>query len=64
MYLFAQILPIMQFVREFIINNPLCVCSDEISVIKKDLIEDKDKIKLKQESSQVVLHFCFVLCTE
>lgn len=50
-----QILPIMKFARDFVINNPLCVCSEEIALIKKDLIDEKDKLKLKQETSQILL---------
>lgn len=50
-----QILPIMKFLREFVINNPLCVCNDEIAAIKKDMIGEKDKMKLKQETSQLLL---------
>ena len=36
------------------IENPLCVCSDEIAAVKKDL-EERDKLKLKQDSAQVLL---------
>lgn len=50
-----QILPIMTFVRDFVLNNPLCVCSEEIAAIKKDLIGEEDKMKLKQETSQIQL---------
>ncbi|XP_052811888.1 uncharacterized protein LOC128239326 [Mya arenaria] len=48
-----QILPVMRFVRNFIISNPLCVCSEEIAAIKRDLIKENDKLKLKQDTSQV-----------
>ena len=44
-----------QFIRKFIIDNPLCVCSDEISAIKKSLLGKDDEIKLKQKTSQVIL---------
>ena len=49
-----QVLHIVKFVRNFVIENPLCVCSDEIAAVKKDL-EERDKLKLKQDSAQVLL---------
>ncbi|KAL4232939.1 hypothetical protein ACF0H5_007627 [Mactra antiquata] len=51
----SQVLPVMRFVREFMINNPLCVCNDEIATVKKDLLNDEDKIKLKQDTSQIIM---------
>ena len=53
-YLF-QVLPIIHFLRNFVIENPLCVCSDEIAAIKKDLITDSDRLKLKQDTSQLLM---------
>ena len=49
-----QILHVVKFIRKFIDDNPLCVCSEEIGSLKK-LLSDQDEIKLKQKSSQVVL---------
>lgn len=49
-----QILHIVKFIRKFIDDNPLCVCSEEISNLKK-LLQKNDEIKLKQKTSQVVL---------
>ena len=37
------------------IENPLCVCSEEIASMKKDLLEDCDRLKLKQDTSQILL---------
>ena len=37
------------------IDNPLCVCSDEIASVKKDLLEENDKLKLKQDTSQILI---------
>ena len=48
-----QILPIATFIRKFIDDNPLCVCSDEISKIKRTMLVESDEIKLKQKTSQV-----------
>ncbi|KAK2174434.1 hypothetical protein NP493_803g00018 [Ridgeia piscesae] len=50
-----QILPIVQFVKNFIVDNPLCVCSEEISNIKKRVLQENDEIRLKQKTSQVVI---------
>ncbi|KAK2169528.1 hypothetical protein LSH36_9g13043 [Paralvinella palmiformis] len=50
-----QILPMVEFINKFIAENPLCVCSDEISRIKRDLMTKDDEIKLKQKTSQVIL---------
>lgn len=44
-----------RFFRRFIDDNPLCVCSDEIADIKRNMIGPTDEIKLKQKTSQVVL---------
>jgi len=45
----------VEFINKFIAENPLCVCSDEISRIKRDLMTKDDEIKLKQKTSQVIL---------
>ena len=45
----------MQFVKNFIVDNPLCVCSEEISNIKKRVLQENDEIRLKQKTSQVVI---------
>ena len=37
------------------IENPLCVCSEEIASMKKDLLADCDRLKLKQDTSQILL---------
>ena len=41
--------------RNFIIDNPLCVCSEEIRNIKKRVLSEKDDIHLRQKTSQVVV---------
>jgi len=48
------VLPILKFIRNFIEENPLICCYDEISMLKK-LLCDKDKLKLKQKNSAVNL---------
>lgn len=49
-----QIIHLVKFVKNFIIDNPLCVCSDEILSLKR-LLKDGDEIKLKQKLSKIIL---------
>ncbi|XP_066993090.2 uncharacterized protein [Anabrus simplex] len=49
-----QILPTLKFIRNFIDENPLSCCFDEIAAIKKDLT-DCDELKLKQKNSSLDL---------
>ncbi|XP_013780599.1 uncharacterized protein LOC106464969 isoform X2 [Limulus polyphemus] len=50
-----QILRLLKFVSSFIDENPLCVCSEEIASIKKELISENDDLKLKQKTSSLYL---------
>ena len=50
-----QVMPVVKFVNKFLDENPLCVCSEEISSVKRDLMSAQDEIKLKQKQSQVTL---------
>ncbi|ESO92216.1 hypothetical protein LOTGIDRAFT_121339 [Lottia gigantea] len=50
-----QVLVILKFIRTFLEENSLCVCSEEIVYIKRELIKDSDEIKLKQKTSQIFL---------
>lgn len=50
----AQVLLILKFIRNFIEENPLICCYDEISTLKK-LLGDKDELKLKQKNSYICL---------
>lgn len=50
----GQILNVIKFLRNFIDENPLSCCYDEINVLKKSLNE-KDEFKLKQKSSSIIL---------
>ncbi|XP_014666702.1 PREDICTED: uncharacterized protein LOC106808481 [Priapulus caudatus] len=52
-----QVLLTLKFVRTFIDENPLCVCSDEISRTKR-MLSDGDDCKLKQKSGLVLLRAC------
>lgn len=50
-----QVVPVIKFVNRFLDENPLCVISDEISAIKRDLMTEEDELKLKQKESKVAL---------
>ena len=51
---FFQVLTILKFIRNFIDENPLSCCYNEIATIKKDL-SDSDELKLKQKTSSLNL---------
>ncbi|CAG5103463.1 Protein of unknown function [Cotesia congregata] len=48
------ILPTLKLIQNFIEDNPLICCYDEISLLKK-LLNEKDSFKLKQKSSSIFL---------
>lgn len=50
----AQVLPILKFIRNFIEENPLICCYDEISTLKK-FLEEEDELKLRQKNSTISL---------
>lgn len=50
-----QILLMTNFVLNFLHENPLCVCSDEIQTVKKTLLSPEDTLKVKQKTSEVAL---------
>lgn len=47
-------LPILKFIRNFIDENPLICCYDEISAIK-NILENSDELKFKQKHSCIGL---------
>lgn len=48
---------ITEFVHQYIEENRLCSCVDEIHYLKRTLLEkDVDKLQLKQKDSHVVVH--------
>ena len=49
-----QVVESVQFMKKFLDDNPLCVCHDEVSAIKK-MLGDNDDIRLKQKQSQIVI---------
>ena len=50
-----HVLMILKFITQFLDDNPLACCSEEISKVKKILAED-GKIKLSQKTSSINLH--------
>jgi hypothetical protein len=50
----AQVLNVIKFLRNFVDENPLCCCYDEINYLKKALSEC-DELKLKQKSSSIAV---------
>ncbi|XP_012261543.2 uncharacterized protein LOC110116774 isoform X2 [Athalia rosae] len=53
----AQVLPVLKFIRNFIHENSLCCCYDEIATLKK-LLGECDKLQLKQKNSRINLKIC------
>ncbi|XP_067674988.1 uncharacterized protein [Haliotis asinina] len=50
-----QVVLMVMFVKTFLQDNPLCVCNEEISYIKRNLVSGEDKVILKQKTSQIVI---------
>lgn len=50
-----QIMKVLTFLKDFIEQNSLCCCYDEINVLKRSLNLERDEIKLKQKSSLIIL---------
>ncbi|KAK3097418.1 hypothetical protein FSP39_009473 [Pinctada imbricata] len=49
-----QVILIINFIKNFLIENPLCIVNDEVAKLKKELLSNDDECKLKQKSSQIV----------
>ncbi|XP_078312740.1 uncharacterized protein LOC144619196 [Crassostrea virginica] len=50
-----QVILLVNFLKQFLIDNPLCIVNDEVGKVKKELLSDEDKCKLMQSASQVLL---------
>lgn len=48
-----QIISLIKFINKFIEENPLLVCSDEISKVKKELVKEEDEFKVKQKTGVI-----------
>lgn len=50
-----QVMKILHFIHNFVVETPLCCCYNEISNLKKLLTSDKDELKLRQKTSSIFL---------
>lgn len=48
-----QIITLTKLLSNFICDNPLLVCSEEISQIKKKLVKEEDEFKVKQKTGVI-----------
>ncbi|GLV35119.1 uncharacterized protein CBL_01733 [Carabus blaptoides fortunei] len=51
----SQILKILHFIHNFIMETPLCCCYNEINNLKKLLTSKNDELKLRQKASSIFL---------
>lgn len=49
----VQVVSAIKFVNNFMQDNPLLVCADEISKIKKTLVQEQDEFKVKQKAGVI-----------
>ena len=52
-YRFWQVVSAIKYVNTFIQDNPLLVCADEVSKIKKNLVQEQDDFKVKQKAGVI-----------
>jgi hypothetical protein len=45
----------INFLKQFLIDNPLCIVNDEVGKVKKELLSEEDRCKLMQSTSQIML---------
>ena len=45
-----QVISLVKFTSKFLDDNPLMVCSEEVTFIKKSLADAQDDLKIKQKS--------------
>lgn len=50
-----QVIPVLKFIRQFIDDNPLACCYEEVLVVKS-LLNDGSTLKLSQKTSSMSLH--------
>lgn len=53
--MYFQVVLMVHFLKQFLIDNPLCIVNDEVGKVKKELLSDEDRCKLMQSSSQILL---------
>jgi len=49
----VQVVSAIKYVNTFIQDNPLLVCADEVSKIKKNLVQEQDDFKVKQKAGVI-----------
>lgn len=54
-----QIIHLIYFIHQFILNNPLCICADEVRHLKNNVVETNrgDWLKIKQKLSSILVRF-------
>ena len=50
-----HVIPVLKFIGQFIEDNPLCCCFEEVSKVKS-LLNDTSTLKLSQKTSSISLH--------
>lgn len=50
-----QLLPVVKFMRNFMDENPLMACSEELSYIRRELVRPCDEIKVNRKSGTITL---------
>ena len=45
-----QVISLVKFTSKFLDDNPLMVCSEEVTFIKKSLADGQDDLKIRQKS--------------
>ena len=48
-----QIISLIKFINNILEENPLFVCSDEVSKVKKKLVQEQDEFKVKQKTGVI-----------
>ena len=52
---FLQVLLLIEFVNDFLSNNPFVVCSEELNFIKRELAREGDTVKVRHKTGSI--HF-------
>ena len=48
-----QVVPIIKFINEFVVENPFIVCSEELSYVRKELCRAGDEVKVRQKAGTI-----------
>ena len=64
MYVYAhtlcclQVLLLLEFVNDFLTNNPFVVCSEELNFIKRELAREGDTVKVRYKTGSIHFKAC------